>query len=152
MPVRGFALYRMNQPSIPRGDARLIPSGRQGRRPLEAHRRVSRSAERDLRNFLKKVPACLQAVNHSKTFPLLLSKESKIFEQSEKINLSFCRRQIIILISERLWLFSVGKRRCSAAETESTFAEGKYADSANKTSGLSKDNPEYLFIPCVRVR
>ena len=27
MPVRGFALYRVNQPSFPRGEARLIPSG-----------------------------------------------------------------------------------------------------------------------------
>jgi hypothetical protein len=26
----------------------------------------------------------------------------------------------------RLWRFSKGKRRCSAAEAESAFAEGKY--------------------------
>ena len=29
MPVRGFALYRVNQPSFPRGEAQLIPSGQQ---------------------------------------------------------------------------------------------------------------------------
>ncbi|MBO5701237.1 MAG: hypothetical protein J6S71_02245, partial [Clostridia bacterium] len=29
-------------------------------------------------------------------------------------------------LEARLWRFSYGKRRCSAAETESAFAEGKY--------------------------
>jgi len=40
----------------PEGKILLLPNGRQGRRPFEAQGRISRSAERDLRNFLKKVP------------------------------------------------------------------------------------------------
>jgi len=51
-----------------------------GRRHFEAHGEVSPSAEGDLRNFLKKVSACLQAVNHSKTFKLLLSDQRLVFE------------------------------------------------------------------------
>ena len=41
--------------------------------------------------------------------------------------LSFARSATIIPPQARLWWFSVGKRRCSAAETESAFAEGKYS-------------------------
>ena len=55
--------------NLPQGEFFLIPSGRHGRRPLEAQGGVSTSAEVDLRNFFKKK----FLKNFQKTFPLLLS-------------------------------------------------------------------------------
>jgi len=56
---------------LPQGNKGLCPSSRQGRRLLEAvFARLCLALH--LRNFLKKVSACLQAVNHSKTFGLLV--------------------------------------------------------------------------------
>lgn len=37
------------------------------------------------------------------------------------------RKSTFISPQQRLWRFSFGKRRCLAAETESTFAVGKYS-------------------------
>ncbi len=62
----------MNDPPSRKG-RRLLPSGRQGRRPLEARRVFSRSAGRDLRDFfgkkflknLQKTFRCLVYLNRS---------------------------------------------------------------------------------------
>jgi hypothetical protein len=66
-----------------------------GRRRLEAQERISPSAEGDLRRCLKKPPPFEKGGR--KLSRCCYLKKTKIFERSEKINLSFCRRQIIIL-------------------------------------------------------